>query len=554
MVFVKVRCAALVLATAAGISPIRFEEIADKAGLRFVLENCPTPNKNQVEAMVCGVAVFDFDGDGRLDVYFVNGAAVPSLKKEQEKYKNRLFRNNGDGTFRDVTDRAGVAGAGYGMGAAVGDYDNDGRPDLYVANVGANHLFRNNGDGGFVDVAERAGVTGGVLEGRKMWSVGAGWFDLDNDGDLDLFVVNYCKWEVNKDPYCASPGGSRSYCYPRFYESLPNTLYRNNGNGTFTDISSETGLSKHYGKGMGASFADYDGDGFVDVFVANDTSPNFLFRNVGGRKIEEAGVRAGVAFGEDGSALSGMGSDFRDINNDGRPDIWHTAIETEMFPLFLNRGRGLFFDVTSVSGLGRLTMEMSGWSNGIVDLDNDGWKDLFVARSNVLDNIAESRPGRSYPEPNAVFRNAGGDRFEDVSAQAGDAFQEAAPHRGAAFGDIDDDGRVDVVTSVVGGRAKLFRNVTNTGNHWLLLKLVGRTSNRMGLGAQVRIETDEGRAQWNTAGTAAGYACSSDSRVHFGLGSASRARKVEIRWPSGTRQVLTDVAADRILTVEERRP
>ena len=543
--------AAVALSPASAPGPIRFEEIAGKAGLRFVVENSPTPNKNQPETMVAGVALLDYDGDGRLDIYFVNGAAIPSLEKESEKYKNRLYRNNGDGAFTDVTDRAGVAGAGYGMGVAVGDYDNDGDPDLYVANVTANQLFRNNGNGTFSDVTARAGVAGGVLDGKKMWSVGAGWFDYDKDGDLDLFVVNYCKWEVNKDPYCTSPGGSRAYCYPRFYESLPNTLYRNNADGSFTDVSAEVGVAKHFGKGMGVSFADYDGDGWIDVFVANDTSPNSLFHNLGGRAFEEVGVRAGVAFSEDGTALSGMGSDFRDVNNDGRPDIWQTAVELEGFPLFLNRGRGLFFDLTSVSGLARMTLEMSGWSSGIVDLDNDGWKDLFVARSNVLDNVAESRPGRSYPEPNAVFRNVGGERFEDVSTQAGEAFQVAAPHRGVAFGDMDNDGRIDAVISVLGGPAKLFRNTTENGNHWLKLRLVGTTSNRMGLGAEVRLVTEDGRTQWNIATTSVGYACSSDSRVHFGLGKAARASEVEIRWPSGVRQSLRDVEADRIVTVEE---
>ncbi len=530
---------------------IRFEEIAAKSGLHFVTENSPTPNKNQIETMVAGVALFDYDSDGYLDVYLVNGAAIPSLKKESQAYWNRLFHNNRDGTFTDVTGKAGVAGAGYGMGVAVGDYDNDGRPDLFLANVTGNQLFHNNGDGTFTDVTQKAGLAGAMLDGKKMWSVGAGWFDYNNDGLLDLFVVNYCKWEVNQDPYCALKSGVRAYCHPKHYAPLHDTLYRNNGNGTFTDVSGQTGVAEHPGKGMSVCFADYDGDGFLDAFVANDTTPNFLFHNLGGRKFEEVGLFAGVSLAAYGAALSGMGSDFRDVNNDGKPDIWHTAVEHESFPLYINRAPGDFVDMTAASGLQRTT-DMSGWGNGIYDFDNDGWKDLFVARSNVMDNIGEL-VSRRYPEPNSVFRNLGNGRFEDTSGTAGADFQLEAAHRGAAFGDFDNDGRVDVVVPVLGGPVKLFHNSSNTDNHWILLKLVGTRSNRMGLGAQVRITTEDGRSQWNEATTAAGYASSSDSRVHFGLGTSSRVKDLEIRWPSGTRQVIHDVAGNQILLIEEPR-
>ena len=533
--------------------PIRFEDIAARAGVRFVADNAATPNKNQIETMLAGVAVLDYDGDGRLDLYFVNGAAFPSLTKDSERYYNRLFHNNGDGTFSDVTTRAGVAGAGYGGGVAVGDYDNDGRPDIFLANVGANQLFHNNGDGTFTDVTAKAGVSGAALDGRKMWSVAAGWFDYNNDGLLDLFVVNYCKWELNRDPYCGPPG-KRYYCHPRLYQPLHNTLYRNNGDGTFTDVSEETGIARHFGKGMGVSFADMDGDGYLDVFVANDTTPNFLFHNLKGRAFEEVGLAAGVAYGEDGITLSGMGSDFRDVNNDGLPDIWHTAVEQERFPLFFNRGHGQFFDATSTSGIGRLTRNLSGWGNGIMDFDNDGWKDLFVARSNVIDNVADFGNGRQYPEPNSVFRNLGNGKFEDVSGGAGASFQTAAAHRGVAFGDLDNDGRIDAVVTVLNGPARLFRNVSESGNHWLLLRLVGRKSNRMGIGAQIKITTGNGVSQYNEVTTSVGFASSSDSRVHFGLGASPRAAEIEIRWPSGIRQVLKDVAADRIVTIEERAP
>jgi enediyne biosynthesis protein E4 len=530
---------------------IRFEEIAASSHLNFTTASSPTPNKNQVETMVAGVALLDYDGDGYIDIYLVNGGAIPSLKKESSAYWNRLFHNNREGTFSDVTEKAGVAGAGYGMGVAVGDYDNDGRPDLFVANVTGNQLFHNNGDGTFTDVTAKAGLQGATLDGKKMWSAGAGWFDYNNDGLLDLFVVNYCKWEVNKDPYCTIGGGSRGYCHPKYYAATHNSLYRNNGDGTFTDVSEETGIASQFGKGMSVSFADYDGDGFLDAFVANDTTRNFLFHNLGGKKFEEVGDLAGVAYGSNGAALSGMGSDFRDVNNDGLPDIWHTAVEFETFPLYGNRGHGDFADWTSNSGLGLLTSQMSGWGNGIFDFDNDGWKDLFVARSNVLDNISGLVSERQYPERNSLFRNLGNGKFEDVSSGAGPEFAKEAAHRGVAFGDIDNDGRIDAVVTVLNGAVKLFHNVSGDDNHWILLKLVGSKSNKMGIGAQIHITTEDGRSQWNEVTTAVGYASSSDSRAHFGLGSNRRIKEIEIRWPSGIKQVLNNLDVDRVMTISE---
>jgi hypothetical protein len=368
-----------------------------------------------------------------------------------------------------------------------------------------------------------------------------------------LFVVNYCKWKVNEDPYCAIKAGVRAYCHPKEYAPLHNTLYRNNGDGTFTDVSNEMGIAAAEGKGMSVSFADYDGDGFLDAFVANDTTPNLLFHNLGGKRFEEVALAAGVAFAPDGNALSGMGADFRDVNNDGKPDIWHTAVEHETFPLYLNRGKGNFADMTVRSGLAKPTGEMSGWGNGFVDFDNDGWKDLFVARSNVMDNIQEAAPERRFPEPNSVFRNTGANKFEDVSATAGADLERAAVNRGVAFGDLDNDGRIDMVVSILGGNAKLFHNVTDTKNHWILFKLTGTRSNRMGIGGQLRITTDDGRQQWNEVTTAVGYACASDSRVHFGLGENKRVKELAIRWPGGVEQTLRNVEADRVVMVEEPR-
>ncbi|MBZ5586839.1 MAG: FG-GAP-like repeat-containing protein, partial [Acidobacteriia bacterium] len=304
---------AMAMAATVASGPIIFEEIAARAGLRFVADSSPTPNKNQPETMVAGVALLDYDNDGYLDVYLVNGAAIPSLRKESPRYWNRLFHNNRNGTFTDVTEKAGVQGEGYGMGAAIGDYDNDGWPDIFVANVNRNQLFHNNHDGTFSDATEKARLAGAMLDGKKMWSISAGWFDYDNDGRLDLFISNYCKWEADKDPFCGPNPQMRAYCHPKYYDPLPNTLYHSNGDGTFTDVSAAMGIDKFYGKGMGVAFADYDRDGFTDVFVANDNAPNLLFHNLGGKKFEETSLQAGVAYPESGAFISGMGVDFKDV-------------------------------------------------------------------------------------------------------------------------------------------------------------------------------------------------------------------------------------------------
>jgi hypothetical protein len=549
LLFAAVPCVFL-LAQNITAPPIRFEDIAERAGVHFVVENSPTPEKHQPEAMPAGVALFDYDGDGLLDIYLVNGAEMPSLVKTGPKYYNRLYHNNGNGTFTDVTEHARVAGAGYGMGIAAGDYDNSGWSSLFVANVNGNQLFHNNGDGTFTDVTAKAGLSGALHHGRKMWSIAAGWFDYNRDGLLDLFVVNYCDWDPRYEPSCMGLNG-RGYCHPDSFAPLTNTLYRNNGDGTFTDVSAETGISKLEGRGMGVAFADYDNDGWPDVFVANDNSPNLLFHNVDGKRFEEVALQAGVAYNEEGNVLAGMGVDFRDVNNDGLPDLWHTAIENETFPLYLNNGKGAFVNAGQQSRLANLTRPMSGWSNGIVDLDNDGWNDLVVARSNVLDNIEQISQHFRYAEPDSVFRNLGNGQFADVSATAGADFTRLAPHRGLAYGDLDNDGRVDLVVTALGAPVSVLRNVTESHNHWILLKLVGTKSNRMGIGAQIRITTDDGRRLYNEVTTSTGYAASSDPRVHFGLGSSRVIREIEIRWPSGTRQLLSNVAADRLMVATE---
>ena len=531
-------------------APITFDEIAKPAGVNFVLDNAASPSKNQPESVVGGVALLDYDGDGYLDIYFVNGAAIPSLQKDGSQFKNRLYHSNHDGTYTDVTEKAGVGGDGFDIGVAVGDYDNDGKPDIYTVGVTKNHLYHNNGDGTFTDVTDKAGVAGGVYDGtKKMWSVAAAWVDYNNDGLLDLFVSNYVKWDVNRDPLCMM-AKVRSYCSPDHYEELPNTLYRNNGDGTFTDVSQETGIAKYSGRGMGVAIADYDGDGFIDIFVANDGSRNLLFHNLGGKRFEEVAVAAGVAYTQDGRVVSGMGAVFVDVNNDGRPDIWMTALPMQTFPLYLNRGNGEFENVSERSGLAWQTLPMAGWSNAVVDLDNDGWKDLFAARSDVLDTI-EQFSARRFATPNVVLRSLGNGKFRDVSATAGAAFQLPAVHRGSATGDLDNDGRMDVVVAVANGQAKIFHNVTQTTNHWILLQLRGTKSNRMGIGAQIQLTAEDGVKQYSEVSTSVGYASSSDCRVHFGLGASKMVKEIEIRWPSGTRQTLKNVQGDKIVSIDE---
>src|SRR5213082_916693 len=529
---------------------IRFEDITAGSGIDFVTDSSPTPNKNQPETMVSGVGLIDYDNDGYPDIFFINGAAIPSLKKDSPNYYNRLFLNNHDGTFTDVTVFFFKQKTAYDMGIAIGDFDDDGWQDIYVASVTKNHLYRNNGDGSFTDVTDKAGVGAPMYKGRKMWSAAAGWVDYNNDGKLDLFVSNYCKWEVNKDPVCLSGGRLRAYCHPKFYEPLPSTLYKNNGDGTFTDVSGPTGISKKFGKGLGVGFNDYDGHGFMDIFVANDNMPNSLFHNLKGKAFEEVAMDAGVAYSENGKAVSGMGAEFRDLDNDGLPDIWHTATELETFPLFQNRGSGIFIDVTGRSGLARPTLEMSGWSNGVADFDDDGLKDLFVARGNVLDNVAEFT-NRTYAAPNSIFRNLGKMTFEDVTAQAGPDMQLAEPYRGADIGDLFNDGHLDIVVTVLNGKARILRNVTSNDNNWVIFRLVGTKSNRMAIGAQLKVTTEEGNSQYDIVSTSAGYGASRDPRAHSGRAGFKTVKQLDVRWPSGVRQVLTDLPANQVHQIVE---
>jgi hypothetical protein len=537
------------LAGAGGFIPVAFVDVSEASGVDFRLENEATEHKYQIETMVGGLAVIDYNRDGLEDLYFVNGASTKDLEKAGPQHWNRLYRNEGNFRFTDVTAEAGVTGAGYGMAAATGDYNNDGYPDLFVAGVNRNLLYRNNGDGTFTDVTRAAGVAGD--EPRKRWSISAGWFDYDNDGLLDLFVVNYCVWDPRTEPYCGlRKPGYRAYCHPKHYEGLPNQLYRNNGDGTFTDVSEIAGIAPHIGKGMGIAFADYDGDGWMDVFVCNDTVRNFLFRNNGDGTFSEVGLRAGVALTEDGVAVSSMGVDFRDINNDGAPDIFVTALSNETFPLFKNLDHGSFQDITWSSRLGFLSLPSGGFSTGVFDFNNDGFKDIFTAGSHVLDN-QELYSSRKSRQPNRIFVNLGGERFADGAAGSAPEVFRPRFHRGAAFADLDNDGRIDVALTAIRERAVLLKNVSDPAQNWLQLELEGVRSNRDAIGAKVRLESGSGAVQYNHVTTSVGYASSSTRRVHFGLGRHTQVRRVEIRWPRGARQVVENVSANQRLKLTE---
>ena len=520
---------------------IQFRDVAGEAGVDFVLHNHPTPEKHMIETMAGGLAVFDYNGDGLPDIYFTNGAVIPSLSKESPNYWNRLYRNDGELRFSDVTAEAGVAGSGYDIGAAAADYDNDGDVDLLVAGVFQLALFSNRGDGTFEDVTPVSGLQGGE------WSVAAGWFDYDGDGFLDLFVVNYAHWSLDFDTFCGDQRrGLRAYCDPMQLNPISNRLYRNGGDGTFQDVSAATGISDHLGRGMSVAFADANADGWIDALVTNDNLPNFLFLNQAGVGFEEAGLFSGTALLQHGDPVASMGVDFRDYDNDGLPDVAITALIAETFPLFRNVGEGFFEDATGTSGLAVHSNRHSGWGNGLYDLDNDGWKDLFTANSHVNDIIGEFEATTPYREPNSVFANRANGSFKEVTGGAGESFANAAKaHRGCSFADFDRDGRVDVVVAALGEPAEVWHNISPGQSAWLSVRLVGTRSNRDGIGATIRV----GR-QTNLMTTAVGYASSSHDGVHFGMG-ASASLPVRVSWPSGTVQELGHVSANQVLEVRE---
>jgi enediyne biosynthesis protein E4 len=532
----------------AGPAPatVHFVDVTRAAGIVFRHQNAATPEKYLIETMGSGSAWIDYNRDGLFDLYLVNGAATAVFKPDSPLH-SALYRNNGNGTFTDVTSEAHVGAEGlFGMGVAVGDYDNDGYPDLAVLGYGRSILYRNNGDGTFTDVTARAGVAN-----AGKWASSGAWFDYDNDGRLDLVVANYVDWTPERNYYCGAQGpGMRSYCHPDDYHGVAPTLYRNNGDGTFSETSTTSGLAKSPSNGLGVVTLDYDEDGWQDIFIANDSVANSLFHNNGNGTFTEVSYQAGVAVSEDGVAEAGMGIDAADASGKGRLDLIVTHLDQQHTRFYRNLGHGAFEDATSAAKLAYATFQFSGFGVRFIDYDNDGWPDIFVATGHVLDNIARYHAGVTWAEPKLMFRNTGNGIFTDVSRQLGPDLQASTVSRGLAVGDYDNDGDLDLLVSNNGGPPELLRNDGGNGNHWLEVLLIGTRSNRDGVGARLKL-TVGGRTLTDQRKGGMSYQSAQDPRVHFGLGNRDRADALEIRWPSGTLTRLTGVAADRILAIQE---
>jgi enediyne biosynthesis protein E4 len=527
-----------------------FEDVTANSGIRFKHAASHTGQKYLPESMGGGVAMLDYDNDGWLDLFFVNGAKLldpmprgSSPDKSDPRYWNRLYHNNRDGTFTDITEKAGLQGRLYGMGVATGDYDNDGYVDFLVTNLGGNILYHNNGDGTFTDVTAKAGV------GGSGWCTGACFVDYDRDGRLDLIVTRYVQWDFS-DVYCGEHRpGYRAYCHPDQFEPITHLMFHNNGDGTFTDVSKKCGIASSPGKGLGVAIDDFDGDGWPDIFVANDSVAEQLFRTNHDGTFTEVALISGLGYDQNGRAFAGMGADFGDYKNTGWPSVFVNALANQKYKLFRN-DKGTFDDVTDSIGLGASTMSHSGWGAKWIDYDNDGWLDLFVAQGHVMDNIQLTEPTLRYLEPPLLLRNDQG-RFFNVSPQSGSIFTMPIAARGAAFGDLDNDGLVDVAINCNDGQAIILHNRGGNGNHWLTLNLTGTASNRDAIGSKIRLVTDSGLQQTRFVSTAGSYISASDKRAHFGLGSSKKIRLIEITWPSGIVQRLESIAVDQILTVKE---
>jgi hypothetical protein len=524
---------------AATSSAARFVDVTARAGITFVHASAATPDKYMFETFGSGVGWIDFDSDGWIDLYFVNSAPGSS---------NALYRNNGDGTFTDVSQASGRAyrdNRAYKTGVAVGDYDNDGHPDLYVTAFGPNLLLRNLGNGRFTDVTAAAGVAGGANE----WSTSTGFLDYDRDGDLDLYVANYVDFRMDENPWCGTrQPGYRMYCNPTIFDGVANRLFRNNGDGTFTDASKQAGIANPAGKGLGVVFCDFDRDADVDIYVANDLVRNFLYRNNGDGTFQDVAYAAGVGFDINGKPQAGMGVDCGDVDGNGYPELFVTNFSEELNTLYENRGDGLFEDVTQKAGLGSGFLPL-GFGTKMFDIDNDGDLDIHVTNGHVIDNVKLYQPKLSYEQPDLLYENIGG-RFKDVSAESGPALRAPRVGRGLAVADFDNDGKVDVAITSVGRKAVLLRNVAANAGNWLQIRAEGAKSNRFGLGATVRVQTP-GRLQVREINNAASYLSSNDMRLHVGLGDAATVQQLDIQWPSGKRQTLTGVKANQILTVKE---
>jgi hypothetical protein len=529
-------------------APVTFIDVAKSVGINFVHDNAASPEKYLIETMGAGCAWIDYDQNGLMDLYLVNSAAT-QLYAPRQPLRSALYRNNGDGTFTDVTARAGVGAEGlFGMGVAVGDYDNDGFPDLLVLGYGRCILYHNNGDGTFTDVTARAGV-----ENRGRWASSAAWFDYDNDGRLDLVVANYVDWSPERNFYCGDRGpGMRSYCHPDVFRGAPATLFHNNGDGTFTDVSLRSGIGAKAGNGLGVVTVDYDDDGWQDIFIANDSMPNFLFRNKRDGTFEEVAYIAGVAVSGDGQPEAGMGVDAADVGGTGRMDLAVTHLDLQLARLYRNNGDGSFDDATIRSKIGYATYHMSGFGTRFMDYDNDGTRDLFMANGHVLDNIEKYGGQTKYLEPKLMFRNTGGGIFENVSDRLGTDFAVPRASRGAAIGDFDNDGDLDILVNNNGEAPQLLRNDGGNANHWVEILLIGTKSNRDGVGARVKVVAGD-LVQIDQRKGGMSYQSAQDPRLHFGLGSRTKVDSVEIIWPSGEKTEIKNLKADQIVAIQEGR-
>jgi hypothetical protein len=524
---------------------VQFVEVTSQAGVAFTHHNGATGQKHLVETMGSGAAFFDYNSDGYLDIYAVNGA---DLSDKGGSPGNGLYGNNGDGTFTNVTDQAGVRGNGhYGMGVCVADYDNNGDQDIYITSLGPNVLYRNNGDGTFTNVTDQASV------GDARWGSSCAFADYDNDGNVDLYVANYLNLTLADNKWCGRhEEGFRTYCHPDNFDGTADVLYRNNGDGTFTEVTREAGVSNPAGKGLGVVFGDYDNDGNVDIFVANDSTANFLYHNNGDGTFTEVGVLSGVAYNGEGQAEAGMGVDFADYDNDGLLDIFVTNFDFETNTLYRNQGSGFFVDATALAGLGEDREPYMGWGTKLFDYNNDGNKDLFVVNGHLQDNIQLYSDVTTYAQSNQLFRNNGGDRFTEVSLSSGQGLLSKKVGRGAAFADYDNDGDTDIFIVNNNQRATLLRNDGGNRNHWLMVKTVGTKSNRDGIGARVKVAAGQ-LAQTAEVRSGSSYLSQNDSRLLFGLGSQAKVDQVEIRWPSGVVEIFRNVAANQLLTLTEQK-
>ncbi|HTL43537.1 MAG TPA: CRTAC1 family protein [Vicinamibacterales bacterium] len=542
---VAVIAASVVVGAGAPATHLNFTDITQRAGIRFVHDNGAFGKKYLPETMGSGVVFFDADGDGWPDLFFVDSMAWPG--RPAARSVSTLYRNNHDGTFTDVTRRSGLAVPMYGIGAAAADYDNDGAVDLYVTALGANHLFRNLGQGRFQDVTAAAGV------GDSGFSTSAVWFDYDNDGRLDLYVANYVQWSPDKDLYCTLDGKAKSYCTPESYKGASGTLYHNRGNGTFEDVTRKAGLFDPASKALGVAMFDYDRDGWMDLFIANDTQPNRLYRNKGDGTFEDVAVTAGVAFDEAGVARAGMGVDAADYDGSGRPSLIIGNFSNQMMSLYSNEGNGLFIDEAPASSLGRASMLTLTFGCFFFDADLDGWPDILAANGHVSDDVNHVQKDVTYAEAPQLFRNLGQRKFEDVSSRAGEAFRQPMVARGAAYADIDGDGDLDLAFSTNGGPAKLLRNDGGNANHWLRVHTIGTVSNRDGIGAQVSITTTGGAKRWALVKTGSSYASQSELPITFGLGSDTSVAAIEVRWPTGKVDRVGITPAGQDVTIQEGR-